>query len=668
MAIERMEMLNLVGPLDEINPIVKRIVMLGNVHIVNALNEIDESNFTIDVVEENIHELVGMTAVRPYREDVSYKGLGKMIQDLMEYFELEFAIQKDHVEGDYDFAQTAKEIEKIYDEVRPVYREIQRLEEVFADLKAFEGHIQYLRGLDIEIGALNQLEFFDYKVGILSRENRLKIKKNYENISAIVLHIGSDYVEGEVYMVISPRELQLETDRILRSLNFQEISMPKAFSGNPKEIKEKLEEEKKEVRDQLDALSKKMASLKEQYAELVACAYSRLKMEEEMTKVKNELACTNNFFYLAGWVPQSAKEALSKQFEAMEDSVIIAFKDPSEVHAHMTPPTKMKNNWLFRPFESLVHMYGVPSYNEIDPTMFLTLTYLFLFGAMFGDVGQGLVILLAGLFLRRKEGKEVFGEIFVRLGTSSTIFGFLYGSIFGFEHVLPALLIRPMENIDQMLISSVVLGVILLLFSFVISMINAWKQKDLKEGLLGRNGLTGLIFYISLLIVVLNIATGRQILPNPVCYFLIVATLAVIFIREPLSNLLLKKRPLYSESASSYYVESGFEVFETILNMLSNTLSFIRVGAFALNHVGLFVAFHTMAEITGSFAGSIVIYIIGNIIVIGLEGLIVFIQGLRLEYYEMFSKYYKGEGILFNPIKLNFKEFNLFKKTKSLAN
>ncbi len=665
MAIEKMEMLNLVGPLDEINPIVKAIVMLGNVHIVNALNEIDERNFTINVVEENIHELVGMTAVRPYREDVSYKGFEKKIQELMEYFELEFMVRKAHVEGDYDFTETLKEVEKIYDEVKPIYRESERLEEVFADLKAFEGHIQHLRGLDIEIGDLNQLQFFNYKVGILSRENRLKIKKNYENIPAIVLHIGSDYIEGEVYMIISPKELQLETDRILRSLNFQEISMPKAFSGKPKEIQEKLEEEKEEIRDQLEVLSKKLAALKEQYAELVACAYSRLKMEEEMTKVKNELACTNNFFYLAGWVPQSAKEVLLKQFEVMEDSVLITFKDASEVHEHMTPPTKMKNNWLFKPFESLVHMYGVPSYNEIDPTMFLTLTYLFLFGAMFGDVGQGLVILLAGLFLRRKEGKEVFGEIFVRLGTSSTIFGFLYGSIFGFEHILPALLIRPMENIDQMLISSVVLGVILLLFSFATSMINAWKQKNLKEGLFGRNGLTGLIFYISLLIVVLNIATGQQILPNSVCYTLMVATMVLIVIREPLSNLLLGRRPLYSESASSYYVESGFEVFETILNLLSGTLSFIRVGAFALNHVGLFIAFHTMAEIAGNLAGSVLIYIIGNIIVIGLEGLIVFIQGLRLEYYEMFSKYYKGEGILFNPIQLNFKELNLFQKTKS---
>ena len=96
-------------------------------------------------------------------------------------------------------------------------------------------------------------------------------------------------------------------------------------------------------------------------------------------------------------------------------------------------------------------------------------------------------------------------------------------------------------------------------------------------------------------------------------------------------------------------MESGFDIFETFLSLLSNSISFIRVGAFALNHVGLFIAFHTMAHIIGSFAGNVSMFILGNLMVIFLEGLIVLIQGLRLIYYEMFSKYYKGEGILFKP-------------------
>lgn len=132
----------------------------------------------------------------------------------------------------------------------------------------------------------------------------------------------------------------------------------------------------------------------------------------------------------------------------------------------------------------------------------------------------------------------------------------------------------------------------------------------------------------------------------------IVICIGGIVFREPVTNLILKHRPLYHETPTEYYVESGFDILETFLSLLSNSVSFIRVGAFALNHVGLFIAFHTMASIIGGVTGNISMFIIGNLMVIFLEGLIVFIQGLRLVYYEMFSKYYTGEGIEFNAVKL----------------
>jgi V/A-type H+-transporting ATPase subunit I len=123
-------------------------------------------------------------------------------------------------------------------------------------------------------------------------------------------------------------------------------------------------------------------------------------------------------------------------------------------------------------------------------------------------------------------------------------------------------------------------------------------------------------------------------------------------IREPLANFIRRKKPLYHETVSAYYIESGFELLETFLGMLSNSISFIRVGAFALNHVGLFMAFHTIAKLLDSAMGEVSMFIIGNLIVIALEGLIVLIQGLRLVYYEMFSKYYTGDGLEFVPVSI----------------
>ncbi len=212
--------------------------------------------------------------------------------------------------------------------------------------------------------------------------------------------------------------------------------------------------------------------------------------------------------------------------------------------------------------------------------------------------------------------------------------------------------IRPIENINTILIMSIIIGIFLLLVSFGYSIVNKLKKKDIKEGILGRNGIAGLCLYLSLIAFGVNAFVPAVQISSTILKLIIFVTIVAIIFREPVANLLLKHRPLYHESASEYYVESGFDILETFLSLLSNSISFIRVGAFALNHVGLFIAFHTMASIIGGAMGNISMFIIGNLLVIFLEGLIVFIQGLRLVYYEMFSKYFTGDGIEFNAAKM----------------
>lgn len=332
------------------------------------------------------------------------------------------------------------------------------------------------------------------------------------------------------------------------------------------------------------------------------------------------------------------------------EGLLVIFNAENGMHK-MKTPTKLRNNKLFKPFETLVNMYGIPSYNELDPTPFLSITYMFLFGAMFGDLGQGMILLIGGLLLSKKQDKKVFGQILIRLGLSSMIFGVLYGAFFGFENVIPALLIRPFENINTILKSAVIIGIFLIFISYVYSILNSIKRKNLKEGLFGKNGVVGFAFYILLLSLLGGKLLNKTIIPRKLGGILSVVFIGLMVFKEPLSNILLKKRPLYDEDVSSYYIESGFSILETLLSMLSGTVSFIRVGAFALTHVGLFIAFQTIGKMIGTQVGNIIVLLLGNVIIIGLEGLIVFIQGLRLEYYELFSRYYEGEGIEFKPIR-----------------
>lgn len=651
MAVEKMEMLNLVAPIEDIDNITREVVLLENIHIVNALNEINESNFTLCVLEENLDELVDMCVIKPYRDEINHKDISEKINNLMDFFQLEKLIKEEYLKGDYIFEELIKEIEDIYTRVKKVQEEKTHVSEALKRVRELENNIHHLKKNNVNMSILKKLNFFSFKFGTLSKDDMSKLKKNYENISAIVLHIGSSEM-GEVYLVISPKDLETETNRILRSLNFHELNIPEEFLGTPDEIVSNVNDKLSKYNERLQEVNVKLSELRKDYGLVVEKAYSRLRLQEKISKVKNETACTKSFFYLSGWVSSRDKRKIEKKFQRYGYKVLLMFKEVSEVQNHLVPPTKLKNNVLTYPFEALVKMYGVPSYNEIDPTLFLSITYMFLFGAMFGDVGQGAILLLAGLYFSKRSKNSLYGGILTRLGLSSCFFGLLYGSVFGFEHVVPALLVHPIEHIDFMLMGSVAIGIAFLIMSFLYSIINSLKQKNIKEGIFGRNGLNGLVFYLTLLVIISKYAIGKEIIPLSLTYTILFISIVLIIIREPLSNLILKNRPLYHEDISSYYVESGFDIFETLLSMMSNTISFIRVGAFAINHVGLFIAFQTMARIINNFAGSILIFLIGNIIVIFLEGLIVFIQGLRLEYYELFSKYYQGEGIEFKPVKM----------------
>ncbi|MEW9123661.1 MAG: V-type ATPase 116kDa subunit family protein [Thermotaleaceae bacterium] len=653
MAVEKMEMLNVVAPIGLMDEIVKEIVLSKCVHMVNALHEIDESNFTLKIEEENLQELVDICLIRPYKGEPVDVELSGQIKDLMTFFQEAPFVREKYLKEKVSPSILKEKIKAIYTMTMPLQREAQVLEEKLKALEDFKEHIKYMRDLEVDLDALNDLKFFNCKIGILSKENRLKLKKNYENISALVLHIGSNHV-GEVYLVISPKELDKETNRILRSLSFHELEMPKEFSGKPIDVMHTIEAQLDRVILEKEVCYQRAMDLKKKYEEDLLLSYSHVKLWEEMEKVKGEAACTNEFFYLAGWVPQGETERIKKRLEKIGENVLLLFKNTTDVQKYMIPPTKLKNNSLLRPFEALVNLYGIPSYHELDPTTFLGLTYMFMFGMMFGDVGQGFVLWVAGYLLKRLKGEKIYGGILSRLGLSSVCFGFLYGSIFGDEHLLPALMMRPLEHIDSVLMGSVALGVLLILISFGYNILNGIRQKNIQEGLFGRNGMAGLLFFLVLLLWIGGKVLSQTYIRGRLAGFLLVVFAGMIIGKEPLTNLILNKRPLIHEGLSSYLIESSFDIFETLLSLLSNTVSFIRLGAFALNHVGLFIAFQTMAAMMNHEVGKIGILILGNLIIIGLEGLIVFIQGLRLEYYELFSKYYQGEGFAFQPVRLDY--------------
>lgn len=452
---------------------------------------------------------------------------------------------------------------------------------------------------------------------------------------------NNQYVKSneENYLLIYPKQVREDVSRSINTLGFIDKDIPKDF------LIDSIDDERFKTSQRLDEVTKEIRNINGNYQDLLENIPYSLDYSEKANNLKNDMAHGSDYFYLSGWVPESKLESFQK-LESKHKNTLINSKEVSEVSEQ--PPTRLKNNPFVKPFEYMVNMYGPPSYNEIDPTPYFAITYMLLYGLMFGDLGQGLVFLGLGFWLSKKN--ETFGALLKRIGISASVFGLMYGSFFGREDLIPALLIKPFDNIMTVLIASVAFGVTLMVISYIIGIYNkVHLQKNIEEGIFGKEGLAGLMMMTAFIIIVLAIVNIGPI-PKTIGLILLILSIVMIIFKQPIARKLEGNKRLYDQAKGDYYLEGSFSVIEALLSVFSNLVSFTRVGAFAINHVGLYMAFEVMAKLIGGGVKGFIILVIGNIFIIGLEGMIVGIQGLRLEFYEMFSKYYEGNGRLFRPI------------------
>ena len=357
-------------------------------------------------------------------------------------------------------------------------------------------------------------------------------------------------------------------------------------------------------------------------------------------------------------------KAFEKKAEAIEN-VEVEENDPDE-SSGKTPPVKLRNPAIFKPYEYFVDMYGLPSYSDIDVTGFVAITYTLLFGIMFGDLGQGLVLFLLGI-LGWKIKKMPLARILIPCGLSSAVFGFVFGSVFGYEDMLDPVYhalgmaskpLSVMDSINTVLIVAIGIGVVLVVTAMLLNVISCLKHKKIGEAIFSNNGLVGILFYLAGVAFCVSFMNGPQVLPNSVLFSVMGVCAVLLYIKEIPIGIIDKHPDWKPDSIVDFLLQNLFELIEYVLSYFSNTVSFLRVGAFVIVHASMMMVVFTL----GGDGSNIPVIIIGNIIVIALEGLLSGIQGLRLEFYEMFSRFYEGGGRAFTPAKLEQAQTNL--KTK----
>lgn len=546
------------------------------------------------------------------------------------------------------------EIDAYEQQLETIHHISDNLKEDLEYKKQLQNQLLLIQDLDIKVDKLFDFDYVKFRFGVMTVEAFNKSKEFSNAIDVIMYEVYR--TKKEIYLVyFTPRAEQKDIDAMFAAFHFKRIRLSDDIKGRPKDALKRLKAGIDELENRINVLEEQSQTYIQTKMRRIQELYTFVVQLDSVYDVRALAAKSEKVFYLVGWVADSQLEELEQEMKKINDVTHII--EPKNIAEMIKTPTKLKNPKSFKPFEALVEMYGVPSYNEWDPTIFVAIVYMILFGSMFGDVGQGLVVVLIGLLLYKKTGSTL-GNMMMYLGGSSFVFGFVYGSLFGDEHLLGHLFnynpIHPMDVIMQILVIAIVFGVLLLIIVMLINIKNAYKQHNIGKMLFERNGVAGLVFYLTILATIIGIIMNKDI-QLWLILLLSIGSLIIIFLSHPLSNLVAGKKHIFPKEKGGFLIETSFELVETLLAFLSNTISFIRVGAFALNHAGFFLAFHMLSDIVAESsgeAGKIIVMILGNILIIALEGLIVGIQGMRLIYYELFSRFFEGEGEIFKPFSI----------------
>lgn len=619
MAVEKLELVSMIGPLTELDRISQKYIVNHDIHLENIFNVLDNPKGLYAFSPENPYD----EAMRKANETLSLTG-----------------IDKDNITGDgglcnIDEAKTffdrfSSEFISLNGKKKNLLKQKEENDGIIRQLK-------HIKNFNVQLSELFDLKFVKVRFGKLPRESYDHLDRYLDEYNTFFFKYDEsrDFVYG---MYLSPDVIHEKVDTIFSSLYFRRSRISERADGTPSEVLQRLEKENIEADEKIKEIELKISVMLEKDKELLKNSYISIKKLYDGYGVRKYGAQTKDSFYIAGWMLQRDIPQLKSEFAKEQNITLLTEK--AELINHLTPPTKLHNFALFRPFEGFVKMYGLPSYGEVDPTMIFALTYSLMFGMMYGDMGHGLVLSVIGFLMARK--KNFLGPILEICGVVSIIFGALYGSVFGFENFKP-LWYRPMESMMSTLIMAVALGAVIITIAMIINIINGIRNKDIEKTLFSPNGVAGFIFYWAIIIGALSVVMGNSLLKGWYILLFVVIPLILVFFKEPLTKLVKRRKDWMPKNKGEFFLETFFEMFEVLLSYITNTISFIRVGAFALNHAGMMAVVFTLSEMVKG-ASSIAVIIIGNIIVLGLEGLLVAIQVLRLQFYEMFSRYYEGTG------------------------
>lgn len=552
---------------------------------------------------------------------------------------------------------TRQEILNLKKETDTLTSRLTALQEKTANLNHIKDMLTIMNNMGADLAAMEELKLIHVAIASVPHKNMSLLSRALSK-SPIILHRCYLRAKFDFVCLAMPSKIQNDVEKILKTVQGEIFHIPPELPHNItlalKDVNHQLTKDRKAEKETLKALEKlgkenkdKLASLKETVENILA-----------LLRAERKIVQSERFATIKGFVPTKKLQEFTEYTQSILSEKVLVINN--EVMPTEDPPTLLRHNRFIRPFEEITKLYGSPHYDEIDPTSIIAVTFPLIFGLMFADVGHGSLLLGGGLTLgkliKKNQAMKNLCYILAACGLGAIFAGLLFGEFFGVRIFAP-LWFDPFSNVLTFLIFSLIIGIIQITSGLVLEMVNFALKRDLPDVVF--TSIPKIAFYLGsvYLIVVyqLNFAAWFN---GPILFALV--PFVILVVGKPILSAIssFPWRSLQTQRTSGSVVERLFESGDLVTRLLSNTISYSRILALLMAHWALMLTVFVVAGLVASSTVGLIlsgiIIVGGNLFVISLEGLIVFIHSLRLFFYEWFSKFYQGTGTEFAPFKQKF--------------